>query len=140
MILLLINSRQEGTIRQLQSYFQLLNKCLVSKNRTTGLLGNYRQQAERRDVKGRFAKAVMSSPPTPALHTKEKESSYKARETAKTLYGSCDSVDGGRTSSDTVGMLWVIVKHVKREHIESFYSTSPSKFVIVLKQPNLKEH
>ena len=37
-------------------------------------------------------------------------------------------------------MLWVIVKHVKREHIESFYRTSPGKPVIVLKQPNLKEH
>ena len=34
----------------------------------------------------------------------------------------------------------VIVKHVKREHIELFYRTSPGKFVIALKQPNLKEH
>ena len=82
----------------------------------------------------------MGSPPTPALHTKEKEASHKAREIDKTLYGSYDSVDGGRTSSDTVGMLWVIVKHVKREHTESFYSTSPGNFVIVLKQPNLKGH
>ena len=27
----------------------------------------------------------------------------------------------------------------KREHIESFYRTSPGKFVIVLKRPNFKE-
>ena len=82
----------------------------------------------------------MGSPPTPDLHTKEKEASHKARETAKTLYDLYDCVDGGQISSDTVGMLWVIVKHVKREHIELFYRTSPGKFVIVLKQPNLKEH
>ena len=82
----------------------------------------------------------MGSSPTPDFHTKDKEASHKARETAKTLYGSYDCVDAGQTSSDTVGMLWVIVKHVKREHIESFYRTSLGKFVIVLKQPSLKEH
>ena len=50
------------------------------------------------------------------------------------------TADGGQTSFDTVGMLWVIVKHVKREQIESFYRVSPGKFVMVLKQPNLKEY
>ena len=94
---------------------------------------------ERRDIKGKFAKSVMGSPPTPDLHTKEKEASHKARETTKTLYGSYNCVDIGKTSSNTVGMLWVIVKHVKREHIKQFYRTSPGKFVVVLKQSNLQE-
>ena len=80
------------------------------------------------------------SPPTPDLHTKEKEASHNVRETAKTLYGLYDCVDSGQTSSDNTGMLWVIVKHVQRQHVESFYRTSPGKPVIVLKQPNLKEH
>lgn len=37
-------------------------------------------------------------------------------------------------------MLWVIVDNVKREHTVSFYRASSGKFVIVLKQPNLKDY
>ena len=85
-------------------------------------------------AKGMYAKAVNGSPPNPELHTREKKAYHKACENAKTLYGSYDCVDGGQTSSGTVGMLWVIVKHVKREHIELFYRTSPHKFA------NLKEY
>ena len=55
-------------------------------------------ETERCDVKGKFGKAVMGSPHTPDLYTKEKEASHKARETAKILYGSYDCVDGGQTS------------------------------------------
>ena len=51
----------------------------------------------------------MGSPPIPDLHTKEKEASHKARETTKTLNGSYDCVDGGQISSDTVGMLWLLL-------------------------------
>lgn len=86
-----------------------------------------------------FAKAVISLPHTPELHTKEKEASHKVLENAKTLYGSYDSVNGGQIFSDPVDIIWVIVGHVKREHIESLYRTSPGKFVTVLERPNLKE-
>ena len=74
-----------------------------------------------------FAKAVISSPHTPKLHTKEKEASHKAHENAKTLYGCYNSVNGGQIFFHPVDMLLVIVGHVKKGAYRIFLSNQPWK-------------
>ena len=88
---------------------------------------------------GQFAKSVMRSPYETKDHTLEKENQYKEGVKGRTIYGSYHSENGDLPYIDPKELLKAIIRHIDKDHIEAFYKTAGDKFVIVLKDAQLKE-
>ena len=89
---------------------------------------------------GEYAKALLNSPIDPELHTIEKERQHKSRENFKSLYGSYADSHGKDLQIDANDLLSAVVKHINKDHIDAFYKTTNSKFIVVLKKKEHKEN
>ena len=87
--------------------------------------------------KGKYALAVLNSPTGSSNHKREKEYQHSSKEHGKTLYGSCDIVEGDDSFS-SLDLLQIMIKHVEQNKIEAFYKTVDSRFIVVLYNFELK--
>ena len=87
--------------------------------------------------KGKYALAVLNSPTGSSNHKREKEYQHSSKEHGKTLYGSCDIVEGDDSFS-SLDLLQIMIKHVEQNKIEAFYKTVDSRFIVVLYNSELK--
>ena len=88
---------------------------------------------------GEYAKALLNSPVDPKFHTIEKERQHKSRENFKTLNGSYEGSHDKVLQITADELLSAVVKYINKEHIDAFYKTANSRFIIVLKKKEHKE-
>ena len=88
---------------------------------------------------GEYAKALLNSPVDPKFHTIEKERQHISRENFKTLYGSYEGSHDKVLQITANELLSAVVKHINKDHIDAFYKTANSRFIIVLKKKEHKE-
>ena len=101
-------------------------------------IGSSLTKEERIAAKGKYAKALMNSPPNPETYTKEREKIHCEQEKEKTLYGSYHITGEGEAAVDSEQLLEMILTRVNRKHIAACYKSGFQKFVLVLRNAELK--
>ena len=135
-------SDEDEQTKKIVPYSYSLNLPTVKQlmaQRSVPKLSSEQSRDEQLKSAGQFAKAVMRSPYGNKDHTLEKENQYKEGVKGRTIYGSYHSENGDLPYIDPKELLKAIIKHIDKDHIEAFYKTAGYKFVIVLKDAQLKE-
>ena len=72
-----------------------------------------------------YAKMALNSPCNPETHSIQKERIHVENERYKTLYGHYVNANGKDNVPEALEILRAVSQRVKREHIDSFYTTGP---------------
>ena len=132
---------EDTEYNQIASYCSKLpstEQLLSQKDLQQGTSSGKQKKDKRYERKGKFAKIVMNSPNGTRNYTIEKEWKHKDYEINKTLYGYYNNGTDDLPFIKVVELLRATIKHLTRNHIEAFYKTTNSRFVIVLSSEQLK--
>ena len=72
-----------------------------------------------------YAKMALNSPRNPETHSIQKERIHVENERYKILYGHYVNANGKDNVPEALEILRAVSQRVKREHIDSFYTTGP---------------